>query len=151
ARSVRVACRRLRELCDLRRLSSLRSRWGTRDLSTRYAGCDAQFRAGPGRARRKVRDALRTRQDNPGTGLMRRISVAALMLVSIAGAASAQRPQRGFTSDPDTWATASVGGFRANGVNDGATGSTWDFGNSVNLEYRASLEKGWNNGSSFGV
>ncbi len=73
------------------------------------------------------------------------------MLVSIAGAASAQRRQRGFTSDPDTWATASLGGFRANGVNDGATGSTWDFGNSVNLEYRASLEKGWNNGSSFGV
>lgn len=73
------------------------------------------------------------------------------MLFLIADVAGAQRRQRGFTSDPDTWATASVGGFRANGVNDGATGSTWDFGNSVNFEYRASLEKGWNSGSSFGV
>jgi hypothetical protein len=82
---------------------------------------------------------------------MRRISFALLMLVSIADAASAQRRQRGFTSDPDTWATFSVAGFRANGVNDGATGSTWDFGNSTNFQYRASLEKGWNSGASFGI
>ena len=82
---------------------------------------------------------------------MRRISFALLMLVSIAGVASAQRRQRVFTSDPDTWATVSIAGFRANAVNDGATGSTWDFGNSTNFQYRASLEKGWNNGASFGI
>jgi hypothetical protein len=82
---------------------------------------------------------------------MRRISFALLMLVSVAGVAGAQRRQRGFTSDPDTWATFSIAGFRANGVNDGATGSTWDFGNSTNFQYRASLEKGWTNGASFGI
>lgn len=74
-----------------------------------------------------------------------------MLLMLFAASASAQRRTRGFTSDPDSWATASVGGFRANQVNDGATGSTWDFGNSVNFEYRGSLEKGWNNGSSFGI
>ncbi|HJP86706.1 MAG TPA: hypothetical protein VJ852_11990 [Gemmatimonadaceae bacterium] len=82
---------------------------------------------------------------------MRRFSVALMMLLLIASAANAQRRGRVFTSDPDSWATVSIAGFRANGVNDGATGSTWDFGNSTNLEYRASLEKGWNNGSSFGI
>ncbi|HKR08271.1 MAG TPA: hypothetical protein VJS39_03700 [Gemmatimonadaceae bacterium] len=82
---------------------------------------------------------------------MKRFSFVVMMLLLVSNTMNAQRRQRGFTSDPDTWATASVGGFRANGVNDGATGSTWDFGNSVNFEYRASVEKGWNNGSSFGV
>jgi hypothetical protein len=73
------------------------------------------------------------------------------MLLLTANVANAQRRPRGFTSDPDSWATASIAGFRANGVNDGASGSSWDFGNSTNLEYRASLEKGWNSGSSFGI
>ena len=82
---------------------------------------------------------------------MRRISFALIMLTLIAQSASAQRRQRVFTSDPDMWATASIAGFRANGVNDGATGSTWDFGNSTNFQYRVSLEKGWTSGASFGI
>ena len=83
--------------------------------------------------------------------MMKRFSLVMMMLALVANVTNAQRRTRGFTSDPASWATGSIAGFRANGVNDGATASTWDFGNSVNLEYRASLEKGWNNGSSFGV
>ncbi|HEV7838483.1 MAG TPA: hypothetical protein VGO75_10495 [Gemmatimonadaceae bacterium] len=83
---------------------------------------------------------------------MRRFLLAVLMVVFAAGSLSAQRRQRVFTtSDPNVWVTAGIGGFRANAVNDGVTSSTWDFGNSTNLQYRASLEKGMNNGSSFGV
>lgn len=74
-----------------------------------------------------------------------------MMLMLVASVASAQRRGRVFTSDPDNWATLAVAGFRGNGVNDGASGSTWDFGNSTNIEYRASLEKGWTGGSSFGI
>ena len=74
------------------------------------------------------------------------------MVVFAAGSLGAQMRQRVYaTKDPDVWLTAGIGGFRANEVNDGATSSTWNFGNSTNLQYRASLEKGMNNGSSFGI
>ena len=66
---------------------------------------------------------------------------------------SAQRrsPVYRNSTDPGSWFTAGIGGFTATGVNDGATRSTWDFGNSTNLQYRASLEKALASGSSFGV
>src|SRR5436190_21402277 len=83
--------------------------------------------------------------------MMRRFSLAFLMLIFCAVSLSAQRRQRVFTSDPDTWVTGSVAGFRANGVNDGVTGSTWDFGNATNFQYRASLERGMANGMAFGI
>ena len=82
---------------------------------------------------------------------MKRFTLALLMVASAAGSASAQRPHRVFTSDPDYWISGGLGGVRGDGVNDGATASTWNFGNSTNLQYRASLEKGWTNGSSFGL
>lgn len=74
------------------------------------------------------------------------------MAMFCAGSVNAQFPRRPvFTNDPGVWISAGVSGFQANGVNDGATASTWDFGNSTNFQYRASLEKGGSNGSSFGV
>ena len=84
---------------------------------------------------------------------MRRFLFAFLMMVFAAGSVGAQmrRPRVFTTNDPGVWVTAGVGGFRANAVNDGATSSTWDFGNSTNFQYRASLEKGMSSGSSFGV
>lgn len=85
---------------------------------------------------------------------MRRFFFAFLMLVLVAGSAHAQfgRKQRVYvTNDPKVWITAGIGGFRGNGVNDGATASTWDFGNATNLQYRAALEAGMANGSSFGI
>jgi hypothetical protein len=84
---------------------------------------------------------------------MRRFLLAGSMLVLAAGPLSAQmrQPRIYTTNDPSVWFTAGVGGFRANVVNDGVTSSTWDFGNSTNIQYRGSLEKGMTNGSSFGV
>jgi hypothetical protein len=85
--------------------------------------------------------------------MMRRFFFALLMVTCVAGSLGAQmRRSRVYsTADPGVWVTAGIGGFRANVVNDGVTQSTWNFGNSTNLQYRASLEKGMANGSSFGV
>ncbi|HJQ11149.1 MAG TPA: hypothetical protein VJ840_08975 [Gemmatimonadaceae bacterium] len=83
---------------------------------------------------------------------MRRFSFAFLMLVLIAGAASAQRRGRVFTSDPDYWVSGGVAGFTGNRVNDGRSASTWEFGDAWNWQYSASLEKTFaNGGTSFGV
>jgi hypothetical protein len=82
---------------------------------------------------------------------MRRISLMLLVLMLSAGTLVAQRRPRIYSAGPDTWVSGSIAGFRANGVNDGTTGSTWDFGNSTNLQYRLSLEKGMSGGLTFGV
>jgi hypothetical protein len=82
---------------------------------------------------------------------MKRISLTLLMLMMSAGSLAAQRGRVYRTGDPDTWVSGGVAGFTGTGVNDGRSGSTWDFGNSTNWQYRASLEKGIGNGSSFGV
>ena len=64
----------------------------------------------------------------------------------------AQRRQRvNHPGDPSIWLSVGIAGFTANSVNDGATGSTWDFGNSTNLQYNASLERAIGNGLSLGV
>jgi len=57
-----------------------------------------------------------------------------LMLTVVAGSLSAQRPRVYRTGDPDVWLSGGVAGFTGQGVNDGATGSTWDFGNSTNWQ-----------------
>jgi len=83
---------------------------------------------------------------------MRRFFFALSVLMLTAGSLSAQLRQRTYTTgDPGVWFTAGVGGFTSTGVNDGRSGSTWDFGNSTNLQYRASLEKALDGGSSFGI
>lgn len=83
---------------------------------------------------------------------MRRFFFAFVMAMFVAGSLSAQRRTTQYsTSSPDTWFTLGVGGFTASGVNDGRSASSWNFGNSTNFSYRASLEKDLNNGSSFGV
>lgn len=54
-------------------------------------------------------------------------------------------------SEPATWITASAGLFNANGVSDGKTASTWDFGQASVAQYRASLERSIRNQISLGV
>jgi hypothetical protein len=86
--------------------------------------------------------------------MMRRFLYVFSMLVLVAGSLHAQfgRKQRVYvTNDPKVWVSGGIGGFRANVVNDGATSSTWNFANSTNIQYRASLEAGMANGSSFGI
>ena len=83
--------------------------------------------------------------------MMRRFSLAFLMLILCAASLSAQRRQRIFTSDPDYWVSGSFAGVSGQGVNDGKSASFWDFGNSTNWQYAASIEKTLTGGSSFGV
>jgi len=83
---------------------------------------------------------------------MTRFSLAFLMVMLFATSSSAQRRQRGFTSDPDMWVSGGIAGFTGNGVNDGRSASTWNFGNAWNWQYSASLEKTLSGGgSTFGV
>jgi hypothetical protein len=84
---------------------------------------------------------------------MRRFSLVLSTVMFGAATLDAQMPRRpsAYTNDPGFWITAGVSGFRANQVNDGASASIWDFGNSTNFAYRGSIEKGGNNGSSFGL
>jgi hypothetical protein len=83
---------------------------------------------------------------------MRRFLLALLLVMFTAGSLGAQRRSRVYTTnDPGVWVTAGVAGFTSTGVNDGRSGSSWDFGNSTNWQYRGSLEKALDNGSSFGV
>jgi hypothetical protein len=85
--------------------------------------------------------------------MMRRFLVAFLIVAFAAGSLDAQRRPRIInTGEPGVWLTGGVAGFTATGVNDGVTASSWDFGNSTNLQYRASLEKTvGTGGSSFGI
>jgi len=85
--------------------------------------------------------------------MMRRFSLALLTVMFVGGSLGAQMPRRpsAYTNDPSYWITAGISGFRANAVNDGVSGSTWNFGGSTNIAYRGSIEKGGTNGSSFGV
>jgi len=73
--------------------------------------------------------------------MMRRFSLAFLMVLLCATSLAAQRRQRLFTSDPEYWVSGGVAGVTGDGVNDGASASTWDFGNSWNWQYSASIEK----------
>jgi hypothetical protein len=82
---------------------------------------------------------------------MRRFSLAFLMLMVCAASLSAQRRQRVFSTDPNYWVSGGVAGFTGQQVNDGKTASAWDFGNSTNWQYAASLEKTIAGGSTFGI
>ncbi len=83
---------------------------------------------------------------------MRRIAIGFIMVVACAESLSAQRRIPGVRGgEPAAWISGGIGFFTGNGVNDGRTQSTWDFGSSTNFQYRASLEKTIANQSSFGL
>lgn len=81
--------------------------------------------------------------------IVNRIIVLALLLVT-AAPVRAQVFGGSPPADPSIWFGAGVGAFAADGVTDGGTGSTWDFGSGTNLQYRASLEKTIQNQTSVG-
>ena len=83
---------------------------------------------------------------------MKRIAVGLMIMLACAESLSAQLRRPAIRSgEPSVWIGGGLGFFTGNGVNDGRTASTWDFGNSTNFQYRLSLEKAMANQSSFGV
>lgn len=74
-----------------------------------------------------------------------------LVAVSVAPLAGQRGRRVDVPGNPSIWFSAGIAGFTANGVNDGRTSSTWDFGNSTNLQYNASLERVIGSGISVGV
>lgn len=81
---------------------------------------------------------------------MKRIAIAAI-LISTAVPLGAQIYGGNRTADPAFWISGGVGAFAADGVNDGGTGSTWEFGSGTNLQYRAAIEKTIQNQTSIGI
>jgi hypothetical protein len=73
-------------------------------------------------------------------------------LVVVAGSsADAQVRRRGpVAAEPSLWGSLSVGLYGANGISDGASNSTWDFGEGTSWQFRAALEKALQNQFSLG-
>lgn len=81
---------------------------------------------------------------------MKRISlIVAGLIVSVPAVSGAQfyPVQR----EPTGWFSLGVGAFNGGEVDDGKTGSTWDFGNTTSPQYRLSLERALRGGMSWGV
>lgn len=65
-----------------------------------------------------------------------------LMCIVAASPADAQIRRRVPTStEPGMWASLSAGIYGGNGISDGSTQSTWDFGAGTTWQYRAAVEK----------
>jgi hypothetical protein len=82
---------------------------------------------------------------------MRRILFSALLSFAVAPAAGAQFGTYSRATEPSYWIGFGAAAFTGQGVHDGATQSTWDFGQRTNWQYRASLEKAIQNQSSIGI
>ena len=67
-------------------------------------------------------------------------NVALLMAAGSSASAQVRRPIPR-EAQPATWLSISAGLFNANGVSDGETASTWDFGQASNLQIRAAVER----------
>ncbi len=72
-------------------------------------------------------------------------------ILFIATSANAQIRRRGaISNEPSVWVDLGLGVYSANGISDGSTHSTWDFGNGTDWQYRAALEKVLQNQFSLG-
>ncbi|MEO5588961.1 MAG: hypothetical protein ABIS03_05190 [Gemmatimonadaceae bacterium] len=79
-------------------------------------------------------------------------AIAFLVLFGAAVPAQSQVRRRvPVSAEPSAWVSLGIGLFNGNDVSDGATGSTWDFGQASNRQYRASLEKAINATTSIGA
>lgn len=74
----------------------------------------------------------------------------ALILVGTSQSNAQIRRRAPVTNEPTMWGSLSLGLYGANGISDGQTASTWDFGNGTDWQYRASLEKALQNQFSIG-
>lgn len=72
-------------------------------------------------------------------------------IVFTASSASAQVRRRApISNEPTVWVSFSAGLYGASEISDGATNSTWDFGNGTDWQYRAAVEKAIQNQFSLG-
>lgn len=81
---------------------------------------------------------------------MNRILISALMTTAFASA-GAQFSNFPRTTEPAYWVSGGVGAMNGQGVQDGTTGSSWDFGQKTSWQYRGSIEKAIQNQSSIGM
>ena len=81
---------------------------------------------------------------------MKKYVLIALVLVCASQAGAQIRRRAPVTDEPAWWGSLGVGLYGANGVSDGQTNSTWDFGNGLNWQYRASLEMALQNQFAIG-
>lgn len=82
---------------------------------------------------------------------MRRILSSALLTFTVATAAGAQFGTFPLSGEPAYWIGFGAAAFNGQGVHDGVTNSSWDFGQHTSWQYRASLEKAIQNQSSLGI
>lgn len=80
---------------------------------------------------------------------LRRLVVPVLFLAASTSAGAQIGRTRMRFGQPTAFASLGVGFQQSFSVNDGVTGSRWDFGDAT--QYVASLEKAFSNGASFGV
>jgi len=83
-----------------------------------------------------------------GAHVNKYILVAALFAATSASAQIRRRAP--VATEPSLWISLGVGLYGANEVSDGATNSTWDFGEGTNWQYRAAVEKVMQNQFSLG-
>ena len=81
---------------------------------------------------------------------MNKYILLAVVLVAGSSADAQVRRRAPVVSEPSMWGSVSVGLYGANGVSDGATNSTWDFGEGTGWQLRAALEKALQNQFSLG-
>lgn len=81
--------------------------------------------------------------------IVKRIALAAALLLSSVPV-DAQIYDNRRNREPSTWISGGVAAFAADGINDGSTGSTWDF-SGTNVQYRASIERAIQNQTSVGI
>ena len=78
--------------------------------------------------------------------------ILAALLVAAAQPADAQVRRRApVVTAPSMWGTVGIGLYGANGISDGASNSTWDFGEGTTWQYRAAIEKALQNQFSLGA
>lgn len=81
-----------------------------------------------------------------------KLLIALLLVMPLAVPAESQVRRRvPRAPEPSLWLAAGVGLFNANGVNDGGTASSWDFGEASSAQYRASIEKAVRGSASIGA
>ncbi len=82
---------------------------------------------------------------------MRRLALIILFVATAAPAHSQARRRVVNVSEPSMWVSGGIGIFNGNGVNDGNTNSSWDFGNASTPQYRLGLEKALSTNASAGL